>query len=138
MMISYLHDELDRTDEETEELEDHVLLLLLHLVQAVLAATGDDLLLGKTDAGVRLEHLLGDDTAAVSVGLGLLLILVVDGVAIVGLEVFDEGINVLILLLVLDGLLNSLNRSGVLLVELAARDAGVQRRRCGSRLGHCW
>jgi hypothetical protein len=34
-MISYLHDELDRTDEETEELEDHVLLLLLHLVQAV-------------------------------------------------------------------------------------------------------
>lgn len=35
MIKAYLHDELDRTNEVAEELENQVLLLLLHLVQAV-------------------------------------------------------------------------------------------------------
>lgn len=49
---SSLHDELNRTDKVHEELEDQVLLLLLHLVETILLAAGDDLRLGKTGAGV--------------------------------------------------------------------------------------
>jgi hypothetical protein len=60
--LTYLHDELDRADEEAEELEKHVLLLILHLVETILPATLEDLLRCKTDARVGLEHVLGDDT----------------------------------------------------------------------------
>lgn len=60
-ITTYLHDELNRADEETKELEKHVLLLLLHLVETIFAATLDDLLGRKTDTGVSLEHVLGDD-----------------------------------------------------------------------------
>ena len=49
---SSLHDELDRTDEVHEKLQDQVLLLLLHLVKTKLLAAGGDLSLGKTSAGI--------------------------------------------------------------------------------------
>jgi hypothetical protein len=59
---SGLHDELDRADEETEELENEVLLLLLHLVETILPATLDDLFRCETNSGVGLEHVLRDNT----------------------------------------------------------------------------
>jgi hypothetical protein len=62
--LTYLHDELDRTNEEAEELENQVLLLLLHLVETIFATALEDLLVCETDAGVSLEHVLGDDTPA--------------------------------------------------------------------------
>lgn len=49
---SSLHDELDRTDEVHEELQNHVLLLLLHLIETILLAAGDDLGLCQTSARV--------------------------------------------------------------------------------------
>lgn len=61
---TYLHDELDRTNEEAKELENQVLLLLLHLVETIFATALEDLVACETDAGVGLEHVLGDDTAA--------------------------------------------------------------------------
>jgi hypothetical protein len=62
--LTYLHDELDRTNEEAKELEKQVLLLLLHLVETIFATALEDLLVCETDAGVGLEHVLGDDTPA--------------------------------------------------------------------------
>lgn len=56
-----LHDELNGTDEEAKELQEKVLLLLLHLVETILAASLGNLLLGETDAGVGLEHVLRND-----------------------------------------------------------------------------
>ncbi|GKT51544.1 uncharacterized protein ColSpa_11725 [Colletotrichum spaethianum] len=58
-----LHDELDGTNEEHEELKDEVLLLLSHLVATPLAAAVDNLLLSETKTGVSLELLLRDDAA---------------------------------------------------------------------------
>jgi hypothetical protein len=39
------------------------LLLLLHLVETILLPPSNDFGLSQTNAGVSLEHLLGDDTA---------------------------------------------------------------------------
>lgn len=72
---SSLHDELNGTNEETEELENVVLLLLLHLVETVLAAALDNLLRSETDTGVSLEHVLGDDATATGSALLFLLLL---------------------------------------------------------------
>ena len=58
---TYLHDELNGADKETQELENHVLLLLLHLVETIFATALENLVGGETDAGVGLEHILGDD-----------------------------------------------------------------------------
>jgi hypothetical protein len=71
--LTYLHDELDRADEEAEELEEQVLLLLLHLVETIFPATLDNLLLCETDAGVGLEHVLGDDAGTAGRDIFLLL-----------------------------------------------------------------
>jgi hypothetical protein len=70
---TYLHDELDRAHEEAEELENKVLLLLLHLVETIFAAALGDLLGCETDASVGLEHVLGDNTAATGGDIFLLL-----------------------------------------------------------------
>ena len=50
--IAYLHNELDGSDEETKELENEILLLLLHLVETILLASLEDLLGSKTEAGI--------------------------------------------------------------------------------------
>lgn len=93
-----LHDELNRTDEVSEELEDQVLLLLPHLVETVLLATHGDLLLSETSARVGLELVLGDDPTGSRVVLLLLLLLF--GVAVLRLELVDQGVHVLVLLLI--------------------------------------
>jgi hypothetical protein len=130
---AYLHDELNGTDEVREELENQVLLLLLHLVETELAAASLNLRLGETDAGVSLEHVLGDSAA--TTGGGSLLLLLFELVSILGLEVVNEGINVLILIVIVDrGRLGGGSTSGrgvllgALLVEAAGLDVGVQRR----------
>lgn len=130
---AYLHDELNGTDEVREELENEVLLLLLHLVETELAAASLNFGLGKTDARVSLEHVLGDSAAAT--GGSSLLLLLFELVSILGLEVVNEGINVLILIVIVDrGRLGGGSTSGrgvllgALLVEAAGLDVGVQRR----------
>lgn len=57
--------------------------------------------------------------------------------AIVGLQVLDEGVHVLILLLVLDLLLLGRDILRLLLIKLSALNVGRQRRSAGGRvLGH--
>jgi hypothetical protein len=113
---SGLHDELNRTNEVHEELEDEVLLLLcavvsncllkiigcwkaltLHLVEAVLLPSGSDLAGSETSAGICLEKLLGNDTGVTR--LGNLLVFVVDG-GVLGLELLDQSIHVLLFLVI--------------------------------------
>jgi hypothetical protein len=115
---SSLHDELDRTNEETEELEDQVLLLLLHLVETILLASRQDFALGKTDTSVGHEHVLRNNTA--TAGLNLFLLIIID-VAILGLEILDKSIHILIRLLILLVLLASWGRGSHrgLLIEVA-------------------
>lgn len=83
-----------------------------------------------------LQELLGDETATVLVAL---LLLVLSTVSVLGLEVLDQGVDVLIfVLVVLDlGLLGRgvLGWGGVLLVEVAGLNLRVQRRRVGV-VGH--
>jgi hypothetical protein len=137
--LAYLHDELNGTDEEGKELEEVVLLLLLHSVVTVLLAAGKDLGFRKTNTGVGLEHVFGD----LATTTGGLLFFLLELVTILGLEVLDQGVNVLIFLLILNrglgGLLGSnttLGRdllNGALLVEAARLDVGVERR-CANTL----
>lgn len=133
---TYLHDELNGTNEVREELEDKVLLLLLHLVETVLAATRLDLRLSETHARVGLKHVVGDRAATTGGGL---LLLVIEVVAVLRLEVVDEGIDILILILIRVGNLGLLGSRGTLggdvllavgalLVEAAGLDVGVERR----------
>lgn len=75
---TYLHDELDGTNEETQELEQKVLLLLLHLVETELPAALQDLFARETNTGVSLEHLLRDNASAAGGDLFLLLELKTD------------------------------------------------------------
>lgn len=71
--MTYLHDELNRTDEETKELEQEVFLLLLHLVETIFPTAMEHLLIRETDTSVSLEHVLGDDAA--NTGSGVLFLL---------------------------------------------------------------
>lgn len=96
------------------------------------ATASNDLVLGQTNAGVGLEHVLGGDAGTVHVGLLLLLIVVGAAMAVVRLEVLDQSIDVLIFLLVLNlglGRGGFGNRAG-LLVEATGRDLRVDRGRC--------
>ena len=52
---TYLHDELDGADEVAQELENEVLLLLLHLIEAILPAPLGDLLGCETNTSVGLD-----------------------------------------------------------------------------------
>lgn len=87
-------------------------------------------------ATYSLEKLLGDNTTAVLVALLLFIVL---GVTVLGLEVLNEGVNVLILFLILLNLrLGGSVLSGRLLlflVEVTRLDLRVQRR--GAVFGHC-
>ncbi|KUI57714.1 hypothetical protein VP1G_10929 [Cytospora mali] len=128
---SSLHDELDRTDEVHEELQNQVLLLLLHLVETILLAAGGNLSLSETSAGIL--WLFRNDTAT---SLVALLVFLIQTVSILGLKILDQGVDVLIFLVIDLGLgvvggLSSLT----LLVEAARLDLRVQRRR--AVFGHC-
>jgi hypothetical protein len=59
-------------------------------------------------------------------------------VAIVTLEVVDEGVNVLILLLLLGHLLLDGHRVGLLLIKLSALNVGRQRGSASSRVFGHW
>lgn len=84
------------------------------------------------DTGVGLQQLLRDGPATAG---SVLLILVVINVTILGLELLDQGIDVLIFLFLMLLLLRHGRRGGLLLlVELARLDLRVQRRG-GGRIG---
>lgn len=120
-----LHDELNGTDEVHEELENHVLLLLLHLVETVLSSSLLDFGRGKTDAGIRLEEVLGDGASAgTSHGLIVLRVLL----SFLGLEIVDESIDVLDVIVVLVERSNGLLADCMLLRigEAALRDVGAE------------
>lgn len=129
---SSLHDELNGTNKEAKELEHQVLLLFFHLVKTVLATAGNNLSLGQTKSAVGLEHVVGDDTSS-SAGTGLFLFFF-KGMAILGFEILDQGVNVLVFFLVFsrgvllgrDGLGRGL---GTLLVEVARFYIHVERGR---------
>jgi len=72
--------------------------LTLHLIETILLAAGEHLTRGKTDAGIGLEKLLGNNAGGAS--LHLLLILIVDG-GVLGLELLNEGVDILVLFFVL-------------------------------------
>ena len=86
------HYELNWAYEEHEELEDHVLALFFHLVEAPFASSVDDFGFGETDSGVGLELIFGNNTATSR----LSLFFFVKGVAILGLEILDQGVHVLV------------------------------------------
>ncbi|CAF3594394.1 unnamed protein product [Fusarium graminearum] len=126
----------EMANEEHEELENHVLLLFFHGVETPFLATCDNLSLSQTNTRVSLELVLGDDTSTAGGGL----LVVVDLVAVLGLEVLDQGIHVLIGLLILgDGSLGVVGSGSLssLLIEAASLDVGVERG-CADRLlfGH--
>ena len=89
-----LHDELNGADKVHEELEDEILLVLLHLIKAVLLAAGGDLGLGQTASGIGVEHILRHGLGAAD--LGGLLFLLID--AVDGLEIIDESVDVLVVI----------------------------------------
>ncbi|PTD13270.1 hypothetical protein FCULG_00004147 [Fusarium culmorum] len=123
-------------NEEHEELENHVLLLFFHGVETPFLATCDNLSLSQTNTRVSLELVLRDDTSTAGGGL----LVVVDLVAVLGLEVLDQGIHVLIGLLILgDGSLGVVGSGSLssLLIEAASLDVGVERGRADRLLfGH--
>ena len=129
MVRTNLHDELNGTDEVSEELEDQVLLLLPHLIETVLLLAHGDLLLSETSARVGLELVLGDDATG---GRVLLLLLLLFGMAVLGLELVDQGVHVLVLLILVQWLLLGGVRRGaadgslMLLVEVAGLNVGVE------------
>ncbi|ROV95796.1 hypothetical protein VPNG_08757 [Cytospora leucostoma] len=93
---SSLHDELDRTNEVHEELQNQILLLLLHLVETELLAACGDLSLSETSSSVLC--LFGNNTTASVVA--LLFLVIIQAVAILGFEIFDQGVDVLIFIFV--------------------------------------
>jgi hypothetical protein len=118
---------LDRSDEEHQKLENHVFLFFFHRIEAPFASTGDNLGLGETDTRVGLELILGNDTATA----GLSLFFFIDLMAVLGLEVLDQGIHVLIGLLIFgNGSLVGVGGGSLssLLIEAASLDVGVERR----------
>jgi hypothetical protein len=97
-LTTHLHDKLNGADEEAEELENQVLLLLLHLIQAKLLAAVQHVLRGQAVPGVGLQQILGHDARAA--GLDVLFLLLG---AVFGLELLDEGVDVLVFVIVLGG-----------------------------------
>jgi hypothetical protein len=116
---TYLHDKLNGANEVSQELEKQILLLFLHLVQTVLLATGVYFGFCKTNASIGLELVLWNDAS--TAWSGLLLVLIVLGVAILGLELVDQSVHVLVFFVILNGLI-ARRRGIVLLVEVARLD----------------
>jgi hypothetical protein len=118
---THLHDKLDGTNEEAEELEDQVLLLLLHLVQPETFPTLGDFVGRQTSASISLQQLFGHGLCAAR--LGFLLLFEIGG-GVLRLELLDECVHVLFFLVVIIRLRRLLRRvvlEALLLVELAAR-----------------
>jgi len=98
---AYLHDELDGADEEAQELEDEIFLFFLHLIHTKLFPPRQHLGGGETVASAGLEHVLGD--SACTAGLGSLFLFLVD-VLVLGLELLDERVHVLVFFFLVTGL----------------------------------
>jgi hypothetical protein len=121
-----LHDELNGTDEEHDELQDEVLLLLGHLVETVLLSSLKDLVGGKTDGGVGLEKLLGNGLGG-GTFLGVVGVLTENVISGIRLELLNEGVHIIIGLVIeatgggsgRSGRGGSLLLNGVLLGELS-------------------
>jgi len=94
--FTHLHDELDGTDEETQELQDEVLLLFLHLVETVLFPSRCHIRARQTGARAGLQQLLRYGTG--SAGLNGFLFVIIDG-GVLGLKLLDQGVNVFVLFL---------------------------------------
>jgi hypothetical protein len=117
--VAYLHDELNRTNEVSKELEKQIFLFFLHLIQAILLPPSVYFGFCETNAGVSLELVLRNDAS--SAWSRLLLILVIFSVAILGLELVNQSVFLLILRLVGN------SRHGiVLLIEVARLDLGIE------------
>ena len=121
--VAYLHNELNGTNKVAEELEKQVLLLFLHLIHTILLATGMDFGFCKTNACIGLQLVFWNDAS--SAWGSLLLVLVVLSVAILGFELIDQSVHVLVFLLILSGLVGR-RRGIVLLVEVAGLDLGIE------------
>jgi hypothetical protein len=111
---TYLHDELDRADEVTKELEDQVFLFLFHLVHTVLLSACGDFGFGKTLAGIRVQHLLRHRTSTT----GLDHFFFLFDSTILRLELIDESVHILIVLVVISALLLHRRRGGSIVVSL--------------------
>ena len=139
MGITYLHDELNGTNEVSEEFEDQVLLIFFHLIETELLSPVDDFGIGKTDTSVGLEHIFRDlDLPAGSV---ILLVLFFVDMAILRFELIDQCVDVLVLVIIvarLGRLIGALDRVGgietmavvtflaVLLVEVTRGHVGAE------------
>lgn len=125
--INYLHDELNGTNEVSQELEDQVLLLFLHLIHTVLLATCCDFGLCKTNASVGLQLIFWDNASCARIYFVLAFLFLL--MPILRLELINQGIHVLIFLfIIVTRLPSSLLRVIVtcLLVESTRLDIGVQ------------
>ena len=98
---TYLHDELDGPDEVPEKLENQVFLLFFHLVQTVLLSARGDFAFGETLAGIRVQHLFRHGTSTT----GLDHFFFLFNSTILGLELIDERVHVLIIFVVIRTLL---------------------------------
>ena len=75
---AYLHDKLDGADEVAQELENQVLLLLLHLIETILPSPLENLLACETSASVGLELVLRDHTTGTRGRAFFLFLLLID------------------------------------------------------------
>src|ERR1700734_3413730 len=113
---TYLHDELDRTDEISEELENQIFLLFLHLIHSVLLATEQDFMLSQTDTRVSLKLVFWHDATLSRTFLLLFLLICM---TILRLQLINQCIHVLIFLfLFLHRLLSSRGGSSVIVMFL--------------------
>ena len=88
-MTTCLHDKLNRTHEEGQELQEMILLLLLHFVGAIFLSTDRNFAITETGYGVCLKKLIGDHALRVIRDLNFLELIGF------GLQFVDEEIHVL-------------------------------------------
>jgi len=98
--LAYLHDKLDGTNEVTEELEDQVLLLFFHLIETVSLPARSNFLLVQPHARVGVKQFLWYRTS--TTGLDSLLLLVLD-VTVRRLELLDQGVHILLFIILVSG-----------------------------------
>jgi hypothetical protein len=132
------HNKLDGTNEEHQKLENHIFSFFFHRIETPFLASGDHLSLSQADTRVSLKLVLGDDASTARGGL----LFVVDLMAVLGLEVLNQGVHVLIGLFIVGdgslGVVGSGRSLSSLLIEAASLDVGVQRRSADRLLfGHC-
>jgi hypothetical protein len=94
---SGLHDELNGTDEKHEELDNEGFLLLRHLVPTKLLSASKNLIGGQTDRLVSLKKFLRNRLGRVASS-GLFLEEVIS--TMVGLEFFNEGVDIVVFFII--------------------------------------